>query len=402
MKTVFIDSVGCTENILDGAIFRNIALANGYTPAHRPEDADLIIYNTCAYKEKQEDLCIEAIKKYQALQKDGTRLVVTGCLVGINKERLDQIFSGFSFPPTDLIQIYDAVEASRPDRIEDAHQIPREISDSEMFRTRALLERIYSVKRFFKKRLRIEFLPNFNYFDYIGDDTTVYVRISRGCLNNCGYCAIKFAQGTLQSVPVESIISTIEQGVSEGYKKVFLIGTNTSHYGKDIGTSFLDLLERILTLDGDFKIMVHNFEPFGVQEDPERFVRLFSSTKMLSFYFPIQSASQSVLRKMRRNYDIARVMETMHELKNMNKPLLIRSEFIVGYPGESWKDFFETVSACRSFEFDQIDLHCYSPRPNTYAAGLQHHVPLLTSYIRFCLIHVLVFFNTTLRKLRPF
>lgn len=114
MKKVFIDSVGCTENIIDGAIMKNIAMSHGFEPSTEPEDADLLIINTCAYKKHQEKLCLKAIKRYEEIKKDGAELVVCGCLVSINKEGLDEVFSGFSFPPSDLIQIYNAVHAPAP------------------------------------------------------------------------------------------------------------------------------------------------------------------------------------------------------------------------------------------------------------------------------------------------
>ncbi len=401
MKKVFIDSVGCTENIVDGAIMKNVALSQGYQPASSPGEADLIILNTCAYKKHQEDLCVDAIKKYERIKKNGAEVVVTGCLVGINKEKLDEVFSGFSFPPADLLQIYTAIDVPQPDSIEEAHHIPRDISDSEMFGARALLEKIYGVKRFIKKNTNLSVLPNFNYFDYIGDEETIYVRISRGCLNSCGYCAIRFAQGKLQSAPIDSVLSIIRKGIAEGYNKVFLIGTNTSHYGKDIGSTIFELLDSVQKIDGEFKVILHNFEPFGVLEDPDSFVRLISSSKMLSLYFPIQSGSQSVLNRMNRHYDIKDVMKHVRQLKQRNADVLIRTEFIIGYPGETWNEFFETVSLCKDFKFDQIDLHCYSPRPDTQAAKLDGQVKTITKYLRLLLIHSMVFFRTTIRKLRP-
>jgi threonylcarbamoyladenosine tRNA methylthiotransferase CDKAL1 len=401
MKKVFIDSVGCTENIIDGAIMKNIAISHGFESSTDPAEADLLIINTCAYKKHQEDLCLKAIKRYEEIKKIDAELVVCGCLVSINKERLDEIFSGYSFPPSDLIQIYNAVGAPAPDKIEEAHYIPRDISDSEMFRAREKIERIYSAKKYLKEKIRIDFLPNFDYFDYIGDDKTIFVRVSRGCLNNCGYCAIRYAQGKLHSVPVSSIIETISKGINNGYNRVFLIGTNTAHYGLDIGTNFFNLLEKVQEIDGDFQIIVHNYEPFGVHDDPEAFETLFSSKKMLSLYFPLQSGSQSVLQRMNRKYEIDTVIKSLRSLKERNKDVLVRTEFIIGYPGESWREFFETVSATKKFKFDQIDLHVFSSRPGTDAAALEGQVGVLTKYSRFLVISALVFFKTTIRKFRP-
>jgi MiaB/RimO family radical SAM methylthiotransferase len=380
---------------------KNVAESNGYQFTLDPKSADLIVFNTCAFKKKQEDLCVKKIKKYEDIKKDGAEIVVCGCLVDINRERLDNVFNGTSFGPTQLKTFYDVIDHPTPETVEEAHHITREISDSEMFGTRAFIEKIYAVKDFFKRKFHIRILPNFNLFDYIGDENTLYVRISRGCLNQCGYCAIRYAQGKLQSRPADTILKTVEEGIAEGYDKIFLIGTNTSHYGKDIGSSFFDLLEEILKIEGDYKIIVHNFEPFGMLEYPERFIELFSSPKILSFYCPINSGSQHVLDRMRRGYKIERVIDLLGKLKETNPKILIRSEFIVGYPGERWKDFWRTVSVCMRFKFDQIDLHCYSPRPNIYSNTLDKQVALPIRLSRLILIHLFVFFKVSIRKLRP-
>ena len=401
MKTIFIDSTGCTENIIDGAIIKNIAEADGYLQTKNPAEADLIVFNTCAFKQKQEDLCIKQIMGYEKIKKEDAKIVVCGCLVGINKEKLDHYFQGPSFGPTDLKKFYDIVNTGEIGKINEEHHITRDIAEREMFGTRALAERIYDIKKYLKKKIRINFLPNFNVYDYIGDEKTLYVRISRGCMNNCGYCAIRFAQGRLVSQPTEEILATIQKGIKEGYDKVFLVGTNTSQYGMDIGATFFELLERLLKLEGNFKIIVHNFEPHGIEKYPEEFLRLFTSPRILSFYCPINSGSQYVLNRMNRDYDISKIFTILKKLKEKNGKIHIRSEFIVGYPGEKWKDFFETVKLIRKSRFSYTDLHKYSPRPGINSLKLDQQVGTFVKELRFALIHLVVFFRVSIRMLRP-
>jgi threonylcarbamoyladenosine tRNA methylthiotransferase MtaB len=401
MKTIFIDSAGCSENIIDGAIIKNIAEADGYIHINNPAEADMIVFNTCAFKENKEDLCVKRLLYYEKIKKDSAKIVVCGCLVGINKEKLDQYFEGPSFSPSDLKKFYDIVNIKEPGKIEEAHHITREIADREMFGRRAFIERIYDIKKYVKRKTNINFLPNFNLYNYIGDENTLYIRISRGCMNSCGYCAIRFAQGKLVSRPMEEILNVVQKGIREGFDKVFLVGTNTSQYGMDIGTNFFDLLERIIQLEGNFKIIVHNFEPHGIEKDSEKFIRLFISPKILSFYFPINSGSQHVLNRMRRNYNIDNINELINSLKKLNRKVLIRSEFIVGYPGEKWTDFFQTVKLIRKSRFSQVDLHRYSPRPNIYALNLDQQVGGFTRDLRFIIVHLVVFFRVSIKMLRP-
>ena len=400
-KTFFIESVGCAENIIDGAILKNIAVLHGLERIKDPSKADLIVFNTCAFKQKQEDLCVEKIKKYQQIKKKDAEVIVCGCLTEINTEKLKSVFDGVHFSPRNLDRFYGLIDPNHPQKVEEVHHILREDAESQMFGVRSYIEKIYDLKRFFKNRFHLNILPNFNIFDYIGDENTLYVRISRGCLNQCGYCAIRFAQGPLVSQPMEAIVRTIEKGVAEGYKKVFLIGTNTSHYGKDIGTDFFTLLEKVLKIQGDFKIIIHNFEPHGIEEAPERFLENVSSPKILSFYFPLNSGSQFILNRMRRGYDIESVMSTLRRLREKNRKVLIRSEFIVGYPGEKWKHFSQSLGQIMRFPFSRIDLHMYSPRPKIQALELDGQVPFFARYLRFIIIHCLVFFRVDLKKLRP-
>jgi len=118
-------------------------------------------------------------------------------------------------------------------------------------------------------------------------------------------------------------------------------------------------------------------------------------------YFPLQSGSQSVLTRMNRHYDVDFVMKSLQRLKDSNQSVLIRTEFIIGYPGESWQEFLGTVRTCLNFPFDQIDVHVFSPRPGTEAAELEDQVAAITKITRYLMIATLVFFRTTLRKFRP-
>jgi tRNA-2-methylthio-N6-dimethylallyladenosine synthase len=400
-RTFFIDSVGCTYNIIDGAILKNIAEASGLEFTPDPSRADLIVFNTCAFKQKQEDLCFSRLAHYEKIKKSGAEILVCGCLTEISPEKLRSAFGGIAFAPKNLDAFNGYLKPGQPHEIEEAHLITRDISDSQMFGQRALVEKVYDAKAWLLRKWHIRVFPNFNVFDYIGDENTLFVRISRGCLNQCGYCAIRFAQGRLVSQPMEAVLGVIRQGIADGFKKIFLVGTNTSQYGRDIGTSFRALLENVLGLEGDFKVIIHNFEPHGIEEDPEGFLRLLSSPKVLSFYFPLNSGSQPVLDRMRRGYDIGRVTATLKKLREMNKKILIRSEFIVGYPGETWRDFRKTLSLVAGFSFNQVDLHRYSPRPNIPALALDRQVLGPVKFFRLVILHTVVFFKTTVKKLRP-
>ncbi len=401
MKTIYVNSAGCTENIIDGAIIKRISASADYSFIDDPQKADLIVFNTCAFKRKQEDRSIRMIKHYQNIKKKNARLVVCGCLVMINKERLDSVFQGVKVSPTDLNTFYEVVDLPVSNDVREVSFITKDISDKEMFGVRASIEHIYRLKRSARKWLKINILPNFDLLEYIGDESTWYVRIARGCINSCGYCAIRFAQGRLKSQPLQSVLDTVKVGIAKGYKKIFLVATNSSAYGIDIGTDFLTLLGNIIDLEGDFKIMIHNYEPFGMLVDPERFLKIFSSPKIHSFYCPLNSGSQFVLNRMNRSYDIKKIMDLIKQLRKRNPLVLVRTEIISGYPGEKWSNFFETVKTIMSFKFNQIDLHVYSSRPNTPASKLDGQVSMPVKLLRHLILWVIIFFRVWLRRLKP-
>ncbi len=217
--TIHINSAGCTENLLDGAILKKMALSADYTFTDDPRVADLIVYNTCAFKKKQEDNSIRTIERLQRLKKEGARLIVCGCIVRINKERLDDIFDGFSFAPTKLEEFYEVIGPGPSGRVAEAHAIPAEFFATQQF-GRGFIDRVYRVKRFCRRKLKINLLPNFDILDFLGDVNTLFIRMARGCSNRYGYCAVRFAQGKLVSHPFAEIIETLKTGPAD-----FLIGS---------------------------------------------------------------------------------------------------------------------------------------------------------------------------------
>lgn len=400
IKTVYINSAGCNENLLDGEILKSIVRNANLSLIDDPKIADLIVYNTCAFKKRQEDITIRTIKKLQRIKKSGAELIVCGCVVAINRERLQKVFEGASFVPFELRRFLTIIGTKGIEQVEEVNHIGRASFSTQIF-GRSLIDKIYLVKSALKKISGIDFLPNFDILDFLGDENTFFLRISRGCLNKCGYCAVRFAQGPLVSMLPQRVLENVKNAIRQGHKRIFLSATNISIYGQDIGADFLDTLEQIVSQEGDYKIVIHNLEPFGITEDAEKFLKIFSSPRISAFYCPINSGSQDVLERMNRKYDVVKLMETLSVLRKSNPGVLIRTEFIIGYPGETWKDFFKTVLLIAKFKFSLIDLHRYSPRPNTEALYLEGKVPAPIKYLRYLMLLPIIFFRVWLPRLRP-
>jgi len=161
-------------------------------------------------------------------------------------------------------------------------------------------------------------------------------------------------------------------------------------------------MERIIAIEGEFKLILFNMEPFGLDKARERAIRLLSSGKILSIYFNINSGSQKVLDIMKRRYDIDTVMEILKAIRESNPAILFRTEFISGHPGETWSDFGKTISLMRDFRFDLVDVNNYSARPGIPALELDHQVSVPVRCLRYLLLWAWVALKVFLPKLRPF
>jgi len=282
----------------------------------------------------------------------------------------------------------------------EANCISEESFSTQIFK-RPLLDKVYAVKAWSRRTLGVNLLPEFNILDFLGDKSAFFLRIARGCINSCTYCAVRFAQGPLISMPLEIVLAKVSQGVLGGHQHIFLSATNISAYGKDIGENFLNTLKQITQIKGDYRITVHNLEPCGIIEEPQKFLETLSSPKISAIYCPINSGSQRVLNYMKRKYEINNWMGILEALRRNNPRLLIRTEFIVGFPGENWKDFYATLLLIARFKFDLIDLHYYSPRPNTEALLLNNQNHCVIKRLRYLIALLVIFFRVWLPKLKP-
>ena len=399
-RLFYISSAGCAENLIDGSILKTMALKAGCAQTDDPARADIIVYNTCAFKKIQEDACMEAIARFARVKKPDAVLVVCGCLARINPERLRTVFDGPVFGPTELGRFFEVLKCEPYNHLEDIYSIPPELFRTQMF-GRRILDRIMAVKKTLGRRTGLRFFPNFDILDFLGDPDTLFIRIARGCNNKCAYCSVRFAQGPLVSVRPDKIIETARRGLAAGQKQIMLTATNIMEYGSDIGADFPALLERILALGDGFRIIIQNLEPFGFNRDSGRLTGLLSDRRILSLYCPINSGSQKVLNAMRRRYDIDTVMKTLREIREKNPRAKIRTEFIAGHPGEGWREFMETLRLIIGFRFDLIDLHYFSPRPGTDSPNMPGQVSEPVKRLRWAILHAVVFLRVMLPKTRP-
>jgi len=258
---IYLHTFGCTVNKADSLIIK--AQLQGYSFSKTPEEADVIIINSCAVKLTTENKMVSLVEKYK---KQGKKVVLAGCLPKVNKKRALSL--GVSIIDTNsLDKIKEAVESNE-------------------------------VKTFFSKKH-----SNKIKCPHLQDNSvTAVVELSEGCLGNCAFCGTKNARGNLTSYPLEDIVQYVEDLVSIGKKEILLSSQDNGCYGYDIGTSIYELVKTITSgVKGDYLLRIGMANPHFVYDKKKEWVVMLNNEKVFKFiHIPIQSGSDKVLKLMNR------------------------------------------------------------------------------------------------------
>ena len=291
--------------------------------------ADLILFSTCAFSSVSEGYSIEDLELIQRNKKPSAELVVCGCLPEINPDSLSAIFDGPTFGPRSYEKLNDIIKPEK------------------------------EYQKFSHQNITTS---------YGKDHFTI--QIQKGCPSNCSYCAIKFAIGSLESVPIDDVINEFHKGLDQGYKQFNFLGDCSSGYGLDNKETLGTLLKRIMEIDRDFSLTLTDIAPFHLPLCFNEIKNLCAENKITSLYIATQSANPRILKLMRRSFDMGRVKEMLVELRDKNPSLNLISSIIVGFPSETMKELDDTVEFCNKVSFNQLYCHGYSARPNTDSSKL--------------------------------
>ena len=202
-----------------------------------------------------------------------------------------------------------------------------------------------------------------------------WVNIMQGCNNFCTYCIVPYVRGRERSRPHEDILKEVKEAVNSGYKLITLLGQNVNSYGKDCGEiSFAELLTKVASIDGDFKIAFMTSHPKDLTSEV---IDVVANNKKLlkEIHLPVQSGSNSVLERMNRKYTVEKYLSIIEEIKTKIPDVRITTDIIVGFPGETEEDFEKTCSLIRKVKYDGIFAFMYSVREGTVAEKMDGQVP---------------------------
>ena len=351
MKKVFIKTHGCQMNEYDSAKMLDLlSEKEEFTATDTPEDADLLVLNTCSIREKAQERVFHQIGRWKKLKdkNPNLKIAIGGCVASQEGKKLSQ-----RAPAVDIV--------FGPQTLHRLPNLYKEASDTE------------------KKQLDISF-PKIEKFDYLpqssSDSVTAFVSVAEGCNKYCSFCVVPHTRGHEVSRPVEDILVEIEGLASRGVREVNLLGQNVNNFkgsfeGEKKSLAFL--IEKVSKVNGIDRIRYTTSHPFEFKDD---LVDLYKDTPELvsHVHLPVQSGSDRILKLMRRRYSAASYLELISRIRENRPGISFSSDFIVGFPGETDKDFQDTLDIVEKVGFDESFSFIYSPRPNTPAAEMEDNV----------------------------
>ncbi len=343
---------GCQQNVADSEHIKGMLEQMGYGFTEEREKAKLIIFNTCAVREHAEDRVfgnVGALKKYK-LKNPDVIIALCGCMMQ-QKHIAQKIKNSFAF--VDLVFGTHVV-----------HRLPE-----------LLYKALIGKRRIFE-------LPDIDGVIAEGipvkrdNDRKAWIPIMYGCNNFCSYCIVPYVRGRERSREVEDVVAEFKCLVNEGYKEITLLGQNVNSYGKDLTPSvtFSELLRMLNDLDGDFRIRFMTSHPKDCTK--ELIETMAECDKVAThLHLPFQSGNDRVLKAMNRSYTRERYLSLINYAKElMGDELSITSDIIVGFPGETYEEFLDTVSLVKEIKATSLFTFIYSARQGTPAAEMDDPV----------------------------
>ena len=348
----YVETYGCQQNEADSERLRGLLIESGYAITDSAEGADAVVMNTCAIREHAEQRvfgnlgALTHTKRRHPEQK----IFLCGCMAGQE-------------------QVVARIKKSYP-------HVDGVFSTHHLWQFPQILHQVLTTgKRTYftedEPGSIIEGLPQQR-----DSSLKAWVSIMYGCNNFCTYCIVPYVRGRERSRKANDILNECRELVQSGVKDITLLGQNVNSYGKDLedGIDFSDLLKMIARIPGDFRIRFMTSHPRDASK--KLFDTMASSPKIAKqLHLPFQSGSSRVLKAMNRHYDREKYLETVRYAKSVMPDLVLTSDVIVGFPGETREEFEETVSLIQEVRYDSLFTFIFSPRAGTPAASMEDPTP---------------------------
>jgi tRNA-2-methylthio-N6-dimethylallyladenosine synthase len=340
MRRYFVHTFGCQMNVNDTLRMGEVLASQGFKPTAVPDESDLIILNTCSIREKAEEKMLSALGRYRQVKLSrGAMIGVGGCVAQQEKDKiLERVpYVDFVFGPdaiSKLPDILSRVEKERARVVETAwvesedYVFPRADPSSAKGRT------------------------------------TEFVTVMKGCDNVCSFCVVPHTRGREVSRPFPSVLEEVASLTDVGVREVTLIGQNVNSYKG--GIDFASLLLRVAEVPGIERVRFTTSHPHDLSD---ALIDAFRTQPkvMPHFHLPVQSGSNTVLKRMRRDYTVDEYLARLEKLRAARPEIAVTTDIIVGFPGETDADFEATLELTKTVRYDGQFSFVYSPRPKTGA-----------------------------------
>lgn len=346
-RYAMVDTFGCQQNEEDSEKLRGYLAAMGYELTMDEHLAEIIVLNTCAVREHAEQRVFGNLGGLTHTKKENPNQIIAVCGCMVKQE-----------------QVVEKIKKSYP-------LVSLVFGPDELWRFPELLRGVMSGK----KRVYVpgegdgcvaEGVPHKR-----DDSVKAWLSVMNGCNNFCSYCIVPYTRGRERSRRAENIVAEARELVNAGYKEIMLLGQNVNSYGRDLedGVSFAELIRRINAIDGDFIIRFMTSHPKDATEE------LFSSMADCDkcekhLHLPLQSGSDRILKQMNRRYDAEKYISQVESVRRYIPDIVLTTDIIVGFPGETDEDFAQTLALSERVRFDAMFTFIYSKRTGTPAAEM--------------------------------
>jgi len=348
-KTFYIETFGCQMNAHDSEKVIGTLEQEGYARVEDEENAELILYNTCSIRDKAEQKVFHRLNEYKAMQGEGKKFAVLGCVAQQEGEKI--------FEKAPYVSLVSGSASYR--------NLPQMLARLEAGETRITGLDDRQTDETFETPFTARSNPHRG-----------YITIIEGCDKFCAYCVVPYTRGKERSRTADSVMHEAKQMADLGYTEIQLLGQNVNSYRDPSGKkTFAELLLAIGELNGIRRVRFTTSHPRDFTKD---IVDAIDASDALCdhVHLPVQSGSSTVLKAMSREYTREWYLERMSWIKAAKRDISITSDMIVGFPGETDADFEQTISLISEVKYDAIFAFMFSPRPNTPAVNMSDGVPV--------------------------
>jgi len=380
---VYLDSAQwtCYSNFTILSKIYKYLIRNNHLITNNIKEADYIIINSCGHTDISEKNTVNIYNKLNNSKKTNAKILIIGCLVSINKEKLKSFNANLI--ELDYLDELDDIFYRRcnfkdiPDSC--SIELKKNIMEKKILKTyKNHFMFFYPLSTLLSKKIK----RNLKYFVDLSDgNNVVFIKIGQGCTGNCSYCAIKSAKGKPKSRSIEDIISDIDE-VYHPSKTFYFVADDCGSYGIDIKTTLPDLLFKINENFPNIKIHLQYLEPVWLKNFPKEYFKLFKEVNIKFVTIPLQSGSNKLISLMNRSYDVDEIIEVINRIRKISLKTTLSTYFIVGFHGETIHDFLLSIKTSKYFDISF--LMPFSERKGTECVKFNKKKSKFNIMLRYC------------------